>query len=162
MFTDASFGNLSGRVDSCGGEIVFLVGHGSCCAISWRSGKIQRVVKSTLAAEGLSLSDGLDEAVYVKRVLCELMGLMPDKNLPIIGVTDHEGLFKSIHSTKLVGDRRLRIDLAAVKESLDSGLIKEVKVCDTKDQVADVLTKKGVDGSRLLSVLQTGFLSLQL
>ena len=154
VYTDASFGNLSHGVDSYGGVIVFLVANGRCGAVVWRSGKIKRVVKSTMAAERLSLSEGLDEVVYVKQILCEILNLDPCVSLPIIGVSNHEGLCKSLRSTKLVDDRRLRIDLASMKQSLAQGTVKEVKLCATKDQLADVLTKKGVHG-----VLQTGVLT---
>ena len=39
------------------------------------------------------------------------------------------------------------------------GTVKEIKLCATKDQLADVLAKKGVHGVKLLSILQTGILT---
>ncbi|CAG2226054.1 unnamed protein product [Mytilus edulis] len=60
LYTDASYANLSDRVSSAGGYVIFLRGqNGKNCPISWSSKKIRRVVKSTLAAEALSLVDGL-------------------------------------------------------------------------------------------------------
>ena len=155
VYTDASFGNLG--TGSCGGSLVFLSGNNNVALISWKSGKIQRVVKSTLAAEGLALSEGLDEAIYIKHIICETLGFNIENDiLPIIGITDHEGLYKNIRSTKLVSEKRLRIDLASIKENLNNGVINDIQLCQSEQQLADVLTKRGVNGVKLLSVLQTG------
>ena len=140
VYTDASFGNLNSGVHSCGGMIIFLVHGDNAAAIAWRSGRIQRVVRSTFAAEGLSLSEGLDEAIYIKHILCEMVALDPKHSIPIIGVTDHEGLHKSLMSTKLVDDRRLRIDIASMKENIERGNIQEVQFTPSSEQLADVLT----------------------
>ena len=54
-YADASFANLQGG-KSRGGFIILLVDtNGKCCPILWQSRAIRRVVKSTLAAETLSL-----------------------------------------------------------------------------------------------------------
>ena len=56
LYNDASYANLPDGTSSTGGRIVWLVGdNGNCCPISWSSTKIKRVVRSTLAAEALSL-----------------------------------------------------------------------------------------------------------
>ena len=157
VFSDASFGNLSGGVDSCGGFLIFLSAKCKSCPIVWKSGRVQRVVKSTLAAEGLSLSEALDEAIYVRHVLCQIFSV-PSKSeyFAITGITDHEGLCRNIRSTKLVEDRRLRLDIASIKQNIARGEVSEVILCSSGEQLADVLTKKGVSGDKLLSVLQTG------
>ena len=41
--------------------------------ISWRANKIKRVVHSTLAAESLALAEGLEEAVFLKALLSEVI-----------------------------------------------------------------------------------------
>ena len=83
------------------------------------------------------------------------------KSLPITIITDHEGLWGHVYSTHLTEDRRLRIDLAAAKESLQKGEIQEIRICSSAQQLADCLTKKNADGRKLLSVLQSGRLDLQ-
>ena len=41
-----------------GGQLIMLTGErNKCCVLAWSSNKIKRVVKTTLAAEMLSLSD---------------------------------------------------------------------------------------------------------
>ena len=156
-FSDASFGNLCNGTQSCGGYIVLLAGNKSCSALAWKSGKVKRVVKSTLAAEGLILSEALDEAIFIKKIICNTLNIeFSPENLPIVGITDQEGLAKNLNSTKLVDDKRLRIDLASIKENLMKGMISEIRLTDSKSQIADVLTKKGACNKRLLAVLQGG------
>ena len=64
---DASLANLNGGVDSCMGYLVFLVnGAHHSSPLSWRSGKIKRVVRSTIAAETLALIEGLEDGLYLQ------------------------------------------------------------------------------------------------
>ena len=51
---------------------------------------------------------------------------------------------------------RLRREIAMIKELLQSGKVKEVRWVPGEKQLADVLTKKGTNGSKLLSVMQSG------
>ena len=63
VYTDASFGNLHG-VGSCGGHIIFLSDKNDrSTPIAWHSGKVKRIVRSTLAAETVSLLARTVEAI---------------------------------------------------------------------------------------------------
>ena len=69
-FTDASLHNLSDKVSSTAGRVVFLKDDmNSCCTLSWKSNKIKRVVRSTLAAEALSLQEGIAESLYLQTLI---------------------------------------------------------------------------------------------
>ncbi|MES9884879.1 MAG: hypothetical protein ABW185_28885 [Sedimenticola sp.] len=69
LFADASHANLSDRVSSAGGFVVFILGKNGCCSpIAWSSTKIKRVVKSSLAAESLAMVDGIDASIYLRVV----------------------------------------------------------------------------------------------
>lgn len=162
FYSDASHANLCEGVGSCVGYIIFLVGsNGQCCPLTWKSGKARRVVKSTIAAEAMALLDGIDESLYLKKVILQIMSLN-QKDLPVIGIVDHKGLWEAVRSTKLVEDRRLRIEIASVKECLQRGEVMEVRLCSTTEMLADCLTKKGADGRKLLAVLQSGTLEFSL
>ena len=52
-------------------------------------------------------------------------------------MTDNEGLWQAVRSTKLVDDRRLRIELAGVKENLQRGDIREIRWCCSAEMLAD-------------------------
>ena len=60
VFTDVFLCNINDGTRSTGGHIVLLVDcHGKCCPLSWHANKIKRVVRSTIAAETLSLQEGI-------------------------------------------------------------------------------------------------------
>jgi hypothetical protein len=49
-----------------------------------------------------------------------------------------------------------RAEIAGVKESIEEGLIEEVKWVPGASMLADILTKQGVKSESLMSVLQEG------
>jgi len=94
--------------------VVFLAGDVWSSVISWRSSKIKRVVRSSTAAESLALSDALDDALYLREVIAELLG----EKLAIIAYIDNKNLHSLIHSTTAITEKRLRIEVAAIKEMM--------------------------------------------
>jgi hypothetical protein len=160
VYTDASYANLDGT-HSTFGLIVFLVGDGQSAPISWRSGKIDRVVRSTLAAETLALEKGLEEAYFVKSRLLEFLS---ESELPILAVVDNKSLIEAVHSTSSVDDRGLRIDIACIKQAMTSKdrirSVKRISWCPGREQLANALTKRGASGSMLREVLKRGRLDL--
>ena len=150
VFTDAAHGNLPDGFSSTMGLVVFLAGNGRVAPVSWRANKIRRVVKSSLAAEALALQEGVDEAVYIQKMLSE-MGLQ----VSIHAFVDNRNLVEALHSTKYVDDRRLRIDIGALKQSLERE-VTAVHWCPGGHQLADSLTKRGADGMHLLRTFQSG------
>ena len=59
VFTDASLGSINDGTGITGAYIVWLAdGTGLCCPLAWHASKIKRVVRSTIAAEALSLQEG--------------------------------------------------------------------------------------------------------
>ena len=48
---------------------------GHCCPIAWNAHKIKRVVRSTLAAEMLSLEEGLEASVSYRQMLEDILGI---------------------------------------------------------------------------------------
>ena len=157
-FADASYANLSEGTGSSAGYIIFLVGkENRSCPLTWKSNKIKRVCRSTAAAEGMSLSQALEEAMFNRNLLCEVLGI-PSKNIQVIGITDHEGLQGNICSAlkPKVDDLRLRQEIAIMREHLQYSEVAQVKLCSTQCQLADCLTKKGAAAYNLLSVLEEG------
>lgn len=153
LYTDASYANLSDKVSSAGGYLIILKGkNGRICPITWSSSKIKRVVKSTLAAEALSLVDGVDACYFVRSILQEMFKV---KDIKIKCFTDNKSLCQNIHSTKLISEKRLRMDLASIKESVSTGDI-SVQWVQTSNQISDCLTKAGADFHRLIELLKSG------
>ena len=83
------------------------------------SKKLKRVVPSSTAAEALAANDTLDSLVYVHSVLVEVLGEVA-KEIPVVLTTDAKNLHKSVMSSSLVENVRLRTDIAILKDSLKS------------------------------------------
>ena len=114
VITDASLGNINDGTGSTGAYIVWLAdGTGLCCPLAWHASKIKRVVRSTIAAEALSLQEGLEEGFYYRTMVEEILGI-PNKTIPIKAYTDNKSVIEAVFSTKLVDDKRLRVDIAAI------------------------------------------------
>ena len=63
-YSDASFGNLTVG-GSQGGYMYFLVGNNDkYMPIAWQSKRIRRVIKTTLAAESLSMVDLAEACIF--------------------------------------------------------------------------------------------------
>ena len=159
VYSDASYGNLPNGVNSAGGFIIFLGDNeGNVCPLYWESKKIRRVVKSTLAAETLAASDAIDNAYYLAEILSEIL-FRNDRDISIKLMVDNKSLFDNVYSVKNVNEKRLRIDIAVIKELVSEDRL-VLEWVETKCQLADVLTKKEVNPIKLNNVLQSGLLEI--
>ena len=151
LFTDASFNNLPNG-GSQAGQIIFLTdSYNNCCPIYWNSSKIKRVVRSTIAAETLSLSDGCDVAIYANKLISEIVS--PDgKMLEILAYTDNQSLYDAAHSMKQTLEKRLLVDISSIREMIERNEIKVTWIGKEK-QLSDILTKAGVSSKGLLNIL---------
>ena len=159
VFTDASFGNLNNGVDSAQGFIMFLVNPktGDCAPVEWKANKIQRVTNSTLAAETMSLTAGIDAAIATRWFLQEVLG--KNFNFPITAIIDNQDAHVAVHSATDVGERRLRREIGMVKQWLTEKEIEKLVWVPGELQAADILTKKGVNPTKIMIILQAGKLS---
>ena len=121
-YSDATYASLEDG-SSQGGLIVFLKGPNNKVApIIWQSRKLQRVTKSPLASETLALCDVADAAFLVASFLKEIFNL---SRMPIIECyTDNKSLIDNLKTSKIINDRRLRVDMARLKEMLRENEIK--------------------------------------
>ena len=156
-FSDASFANLKGS-SSQGGYIIFLYrNEKSFSPIAWKSCKLKRVVKSTLAAETLALEQALETCFMMKSFLCELLNKeISNEVLPIKCYVDNKSLVDSIFSTKTLSEKRLEIDICIIREMLNKNEVYSVEWCKSELQLADCLTKGTASSEKLLDVLKNG------
>ena len=77
-FSYASYANLKGG-SSQGEYIIFLHGENNHVApMSWRSRKINRVVRSTLAVKTLALTQAAEQGFYIRAILTKLLLMIND------------------------------------------------------------------------------------
>ena len=151
-FSDASWGNLPDG-GSQGGHLIFIAGqNGDFNLISWQSKRLRRIARSTIAAETLAIMSASESSILLSTQISEILGL--ESRVPITLVTDNESLANAVRTTTSVEEKRLRIDIAALREMTSSGEIHEVKWVPTEHQLADCLTKQGAKIDHLLSLIK--------
>ena len=156
VYSDASFAN-STKSGTQGGFIILLVDENkSCCPLAWQSKRLNRVVHSTLAAETLALVLAVDNAIFLQKKVFELLDISPK----IICFTDNKSLESAIKSTKPVKEKRLRIDIASLAESIERREIAAINWLDSKFQLANSLTKQNCPDKLLSQILQDGILHI--
>ena len=149
IYADAAHGNLVNSA-SQEGYLIFIVGENNkCILLNWQSKRIRRVVRGSLAAETLALSDAVDNGIYLSKMLSELLS-NDTYCIPIEVVTDSKSLYDARHSKKNVLEKFLRIDIALLKEFIDNKSITKIHYVPSQNQIANVLTKKGASSKELL------------
>ena len=114
----------------------------------WESSSAKRVVRSTLAAEAYAASETMEALPWLRALYRELdLGHVSAHNggRPAHLLTDARSLVDAVSSD--VGrtrDRRFRIVLAALRESMDEEQF-NTSWGDTACQLAGVLTKEGIE-----------------
>ena len=123
---------------------------GKRCPILWKSKKLERKVKSTIAAETLALLEGAEYSVYLAHILKQLIEGMEVK---IQCYTDNKSIVEALQSTKKLSSPMLNIDTLILREFLEKGEIEPIKWVKGEKQLADSLTKLGVCTDKLKNVL---------
>ena len=72
-------------------------------------------------------------------ILGELLNNDHQKTIPIKCFVDNSDLIKVVKSTKLVADKRLRLEITSIKEMLDKGEICSITWLKFNDQIASCL-----------------------
>ena len=103
----------------------------------------------------LSLEEGLEASFYYRQMLEDILGIK-SKSIQIEAYVDNKSVIEAILSTRMVKDKRLRVDVAAIQESLKLHDINRIQWIPGHLQLANVMTKQGASGFYLLSVLRSG------
>ncbi|MBS80622.1 hypothetical protein, partial [Variovorax sp.] len=170
---DASFGNVDDGIASQAGQVI-LIGEKSklekgetvCSVLWWRSHKIRRKLRSTLACETHAMNEGLEAVDYFRAIFAELEYENFDihnwepfvSKLSAVVTTDCKSLEQHLAAggVGVLEDRRLQIDMASAREATAATAIR-VQWVATAQMIADVLTKADVSASMYMRyVLRTG------
>ena len=183
-FSDSSWANAS-ELKSQAGYMVFIAGknvdslEGDVASlVDWRSHRIKRQCRSTLASETMAMDAAVDSAIFAREFMAEILveaynplqsGRLPSNFMPLEAVTDCRSLFDilvkdgPLSSTQ---EKRLAIDIGGLKETAtevdpDGERLNEVfKWIDTNHQLADHLTKVK-PGHLLRALLSEGRIALR-
>ena len=151
-FSDASFANLPDN-GSQGAHIIFLMGdNDKHTPIVWKSTKLKRVVRSSLAAETLAMEEAVGASRLLRSFLLDAMSL-PNDACPVHCIIDSKSLYDTLKSTKTVTEKRLKNDISLLRDLSERKEITSVEWRETQEQLADCLTKAGASSDKLLMVL---------
>ena len=127
-----------------------------CCILSWRSSKVRRVVSSSYDAEVLALSEGLEEALVMRKLLLDMTRIDP-KSLEIEAFCNNEDTIKALNmSESFYKGKRIGIEVAKIKEMCMKGEVKTIQWIPGQSQLADGLTKKEASKGPILEAIQKG------
>ena len=106
------------------------------------------------------MADGIDLGEFLVILFCALAyGVADPQLLPIKCITDCKSFLDAIKFNKLVSEKRLRLELSAIKENLSKEDVTDVKWVEASEQLADCLTKHGSSPIKLLSIFESGKLA---
>ena len=127
---------------------------GPFCLLDFKSNKSKRVATSTMHAEALAMINGLETSTYIQSYLLEVakpgltaMNLLSPESfsemIQIVSVTDCEDLYSSVTAPAQAScaNKHLALYIAAIREMKASKRIKAFAWADTRDLVANALTK---------------------
>ena len=149
VFTDGSFANnkdLSSQL----GFVIALVNETERTnkqfkiegnIIHWSSTKCKRVTRSVLASEIYGLVNGFDLGIALAttvKMITDRIGLPP---VPLIICTDSYSLYECLIKLGTTKEKRLMIDIMALRQSYERREITEIRWIDGTDNPADAMTK---------------------
>lgn len=79
--------------------------------------KDQKGSKINLAAEMLNLEESLEAGIYYLHMLEDVLRLEA-RTIKIKAIVDNKSVIEALLSTRMVKDKRLRVDVTATQESL--------------------------------------------
>ncbi len=109
--------------------------------IYYSSTKSKRVTRSVLASEIYGIVGGVDMAIAINttiKMITEQLGFL---HILIIVYTDSYSLYECLVKLSTTKEKRLMIDIMALRQSYERREITEIQWIDGKDNPADAITK---------------------
>ena len=150
VYVDASFNNAENHRSQLGYVILLADESNRCSFVHFASCNSKRIKRSSTAAETLAFVLGFGAAFLIRHDIQTMLG----QHIPIIMLTDSNQLFTTLTRAKLTTERRLMIDIEAVREEYNERTIANVALIRSADNYADGMTKLAPNSS-LLHLLQT-------
>ena len=92
----------------------------------------------------------MDDAIYFTRLVKEIYnGVESSDQIPVIVYTDSKPTIESIYSTRQVERKTVHHVIQSMKDALDRGEVSKFKYVNTKEMLADILTKDSVRNTEL-------------
>ena len=155
VYADSSFANNDDFTSQLGYIILLTDKTDRCNIIHYSSHKSRRVTRSVLGGEVYAFADAFDFAFTLKHDL----QVMLCQKIPLTILTDSNSLFDVITKSSTTSERRLMIDITAVRNAYNDQELSDVGFVRTKYNPADAFTKLG-SCEALNTIIQTGICKL--
>lgn len=132
---------------------------GVCSILSFKSAKSKRVASSTLHAETLALVSAVEEAALIQTFLLEcsqphlttleLINIDAAELTPIVAVTDCHDLLDTLckSTSPVLTNKAMQLYTTVLREFHETKRVKQWAWTDTRDNIANGLTKLNSDGT---------------
>jgi len=109
--------------------------------LDWRSVKSQRITRSVLASEVYGMTAGVDMAYAIVTTLNMITSQLNLPIIPIVVCTDSYSLYECLVKLGTTKEKRLMIDIMAIRQSYERRELQEVRWINGLDNPADAMTK---------------------
>ncbi|KAM4061125.1 polyprotein [Hirsutella rhossiliensis] len=151
VFTDGSFANnkdLSSQL----GFVIALVNETETArtkdqfgikgnVLHWSSTKCKRVTRSVLASEIYGMVNGFDIGISLATTIRKITDRLNLPPIPLIVCTDSFSLYECLVKLGTTKEKRLMIDIMALRQSYERREITEIRWINGADNPADAMTK---------------------
>ncbi|EED15825.1 hypothetical protein TSTA_009470 [Talaromyces stipitatus ATCC 10500] len=115
--------------------------------VHWASSKCKRVTRSVLASEIYGLSTGFDHAITLASTVRMITDHLNMPAIPVVVCTDSYSLYECLVKLGTTKEKRLMIDLMALRQSYERREIEEIRWIHGDDNPADAFTKANPNGA---------------
>ena len=162
VFADASLGNVEKyhETKSVMGMFIALRGKENIInPLHWKAKVIDKVAQDIKTAGTLTLKNAIDDSIHLADMLSEVyFGDSEKFKIPLVVNEDSKSLVESLYSTKKVKRKTMRVVLSSIQQKMKTQRIMKVNHVKSSDQLADILTKKGVSADFILNTVSNGTL----
>src|ERR1700712_4791206 len=109
--------------------------------IAASSTKFQRITRSVLASEIYGMVGGVDIAICIATTLRMITSKLNLPDIPVLVCTDSYSLYECLVKLGTTKEKRLMIDIMALRQSYEKRELAEVRWIEGKDNLADAMTK---------------------
>lgn len=157
-FTDSSFANTKVLHSQLVFVSVMAGQHGRWNILHFSSVKCKHVTRSVMAAEMHGMVLGFNHAFVVRDIISEMF----ERDTELEAYVDSKTVFEVLANQATTCEKRLQIDINALRESYDRGELAKVSWTPEKVNSADAVTKKsiGMTGTPLWDLMTTGKLRI--
>lgn len=110
--------------------------------IHWTSINCKRVTRSVLASELYATVHGIDYEIVIKTTIDQILNQLELPPIPLILCTDSYSLYDCLTKLGTTREKRLMIDVMALRQSYERREIAEVRWINGIHSPADSMTKK--------------------